>query len=115
MAMTPNPDTDWLIAQIQRFESIATSSQTFNTEDLIEFLNAELQTVLTPIIQSVNEEMAVMYVDYGTAEIQANNGVIRIPSQATGARLRNVQLISPNGIINNVPRLAPDEIGRAHV
>jgi len=112
MALTPNPDTDWLIAQIERFESIATSSQTFNTTDLIEFLNSELQTVLTPIIQSVNEEFGVMYVDYDTTEIVANGGTLRIPSQATGARLRNVQIVSPQGYITNLPRLSPDKLGQ---
>lgn len=103
-----NFGVDWLLSTVYRLESIATSSQTFNDEDVIEFLNIELQSVLTPIIQSVNEEFGVMYFD---TPVSALTSSIRIPSQATGARLRNVQLINPNGLIQNLPRLNPDKLG----
>ncbi len=113
MALAPNPDTDWLIAQAKRFESLATSSQTFNDEDLVEFFNAELQAVVTPIVQSVNEEFGVMVIDYPISSL-TETGSIRIPSQATGARLRNVQYVSNQGYITNVPRLMPDALGQAN-
>lgn len=105
-----NYDTDWLINQAQRMESLATSSQTFDDQDLIEFFNAELQSVLTPIIQSVNEEFGVMFIDYPISSIQGATG-IRIPSQSTGARLRNVQYVNSQGLITNFPRLNPDKLG----
>jgi len=100
---------DALIAQVYRMESIATSSQTFNEEDIIEFLNLELQSTVTPVIQSVNEEFGVMSVDYPVSPLP---DTVRIPTEATGARLRSVQLISSSGIIQNVPRLSPDKIGQ---
>ena len=109
MAISPNPDTTWLLAQVYRFESIATSSQTFNEEDVVEFLNTELQSVLMPIIQSVNEEFGVMYIDYPLADLTEN--FLRIPSQATGNRLKNVQYVSPQGYMTNIPRISPDKLG----
>jgi hypothetical protein len=101
-------DIDSLIAQVYRMESVATSSQTFNEQDVIEFLNIELQSSVTPIIQSVNEEFAVMSYDLSVMPLPAS---VRIPSEATGARLRSVQLISAQGFIQNVPRLNPDKLG----
>jgi len=102
-------DIDSLISQVYRMESIATSSQTFNEEDIIEFLNMELQSVVTPVIQSVNEEFGVMSYDLPANPLPPT---VRIPSFATGARLRSVQLISTQGVITNVPRLDPDKIGQ---
>lgn len=108
--ISANPDTDWLIKQAQRFESLATSSQTFDDEDMVEFFNAELQSVVTPIIQSVNEEFGVMSIDYDLSQMQWPY-TIRIPSQATGARLRNVQLVNNLGYITNYPRISPEIAG----
>lgn len=110
MALSPNPDTDWLLAQVYRFESIATSSQTFDEDDVIEFLNTELQSVLMPIVQSVNEEFGVMYVDYALSSLTENT--LRVPGSATGARLRNVQYVSPQGYMTNIPRIQPDKLGQ---
>lgn len=107
---TNNPNTDWLIEQAKRFESLATSSQTFNNADMIEFFNAELQSVVTPLVQSVNEEFGTMYLEYDTADIH-NMASIRIPSQATGARLKNIMTVSSNGIMQSIPRLNPDRLG----
>lgn len=109
MNFTNSQDTDWLIDQAKRFESLATSSATFDKEDLIEFFNAELQSVLTPIVQSVNEEYGVMVVDYLLASL-TDLEAIRIPSQATGARLRNVQFVSPQGFVQSFPRVNPDKL-----
>lgn len=102
-------DVGSLIRQVYRMESIATSSQTFNEEDIIEFLNMELQSTVTPVIQSVNEEFGVMSYDIEVASLP---NTVRIPSYATGARLRSVQLINSQGLIQNVPRLDPDKIGQ---
>lgn len=101
-----------LIDQVYRMESIATSSQTFNEEDIIEFLNMELQSTVTPVIQSTNEEFGVMSYDIAAPSLPAT---IRIPSFATGARLRSVQLINNNGIIQNIPRLDIDKIGQMNI
>lgn len=107
MNFTNQQNTDWLIEQAKRMESLATSSATFDNTDLIEFFNAELQSVLTPIVQSVNEEFGVMVVDYPMAALTET---VRIPSQATGARLRNVQFVSPQGFVTNFPRVNPDKL-----
>lgn len=104
-----NYGTDWLIDQVYRFESVASSAQTFDEEDIVQYLNTELQTVVTPLIQSVNEEFGVMYVDTPINELP---DTIRIPSSATGARLRNVQIVFPNNTILNYPRLNPDKLGQ---
>jgi hypothetical protein len=101
-------DVDSMVDQVYRLESIATSDQTFTEDDVIEFLNLELQTTVTPLIQSVNEEFGVMSVDYDIASLTPS---VRIESMATGNRLRSVQLINSQGLISNLPRLDPDKLG----
>jgi len=101
--------TDWLVANVQRMESVATSSQTFSEDDIVEFLNLELQSTVVPTIQSVNEEFGVFYEEFTSAELGTT---VQIPAVATGARLRSVQLISPANYITAFPRLSPDSIGK---
>ena len=106
--MSTNYSTDWLIAATQRLESVATSSQTFSEDDVVEFLNLELQSTVVPIIQSVNEECGVFSLDTEVGDLDAT---IQIPSQATGQRLRSVQLVTSDGMLVNLPRLNPDMLG----
>lgn len=103
-----NYSTDWLVAAVQRLESVATSSQTFSEDDIIEFLNLELQSSVVPIIQSVNEEFGVFAYD---TDVSALDDTIEIPSQATGQRLRSVQLVTSDGRLLNLQRLNPDSLG----
>lgn len=102
-------NTDWLIAAVQRLESVATSSQTFSEDDIIEFLNLELQSTVVPIIQSVNEEYGVFTYDTPASSLGDS---IAIPSQATGQRLRSVQMVTPDGRFVNLARLNPDMLGQ---
>lgn len=101
--------TDWLIEQAIRYESVATSDVTFNTQDLIQFLETELVTTVTPICQSVNEEFGVFYEDVA---ISGTTVSIPIPSFATGQRLRSVNIVSTgtNQFLTQLPRLNPEQI-----
>lgn len=107
--MSTNYGTNWLIAAVQRLESVATSDQTFSQDDIVEFLNLELQSTVVPTIQSVNEEYGVFTVDIPPAEL---GETVQIPSQATGQRLRSVQLVTADGRLINLPRLNPDSLGQ---
>jgi hypothetical protein len=104
-----NYSTQWLLETVQRLESVAVSSQTFSEEDIIEFLNLELQTIVVPLIQSVNEEYGSMTFDVPSSEL---GETLPIPSQATGQRLRSVQLVTPDGRLINIARLDPNVLGR---
>lgn len=103
-----NFSTDWLVSTVQRLESVATSSQTFSEDDIVEFLNLELQSTVVPIIQSVNEEFGVFTHD---TAVSALGDTIEIPTQATGQRLRSVQLVTSDGRLINLQRLNPDVLG----
>lgn len=107
--MSSNYGSTWLLKAVQRLESVAASSQTFNDEDVIEFLNLELQSTVVPTVQSVNEEFGVYSYDVPVGDL---TDAIQIPSQATGQRLRSVQLVTSDGRLLNLPRLDPDVLGR---
>jgi hypothetical protein len=104
-------DTSWLLDQVTRFESIAASEVTFDDNDVIEFLETELVTTVTPICQSVNEEFGVFYEDI---PVTASTLTLTVPSFATGQRLRSVNVVSgtsPNNqYLTSLPRLNPAQI-----
>ncbi len=85
--------TNKLIASIKRRTLSPASNITFSDDDLIEFLNEELNLGLIPAILQVRDE----YLVYKEAVvIQPGNSVYPIPSRAIGNKLREISY-SDNG------------------
>jgi len=85
--------TNKLLASIKRRTLTPISSITFSDDDLIEFLNEEMNIGLVPSIMQVKDEYLV-YKDIIT--IQSGVANYPIPARAIGNKLREVSY-SPNG------------------
>lgn len=100
-----------LINSIIRRCLIPTSQLTFTPLDLVLLANDELQGVVYPLVLSARDEYFLTFVDL----LPDSNGIVDIPSDAVGAKLRNVAIVannSGNGNFNliNLPRLDLDTI-----
>jgi len=100
-------DTRWLTAQVKRIESIPANQATFTEEDFVALMNMELQSVIIPLIQRVNEEYFVFTEDI---PITTTTRYVDIPGEATGLRLRDVYWVNPDGSISKISRLNPEQV-----
>lgn len=106
--MLPQYDTDELIENIKRRCSVPTSQLTFTPEDFTLLANDELQGEVVPLLMSAREEYFVEHIDV-TAD---SEGVIEIPSDAVGAKLRTVCLVQQASplVLVNLPRIDLDVV-----
>lgn len=97
-----------LIANIKRRCSVPTSQLTFEDEDWALLANDELQNEVVPLIMSTREEYFVDHIDI---PIPAD-GIIHIPEQAVGEKLRSVCFLTQSSpeVLINIPRLDIDVI-----
>lgn len=106
--MLPQYDTRALIENIQRRCAVPTSQLTYTNEDLVALANDELQGEVVPLIMSTREEYFVEEYDLSSPA----DGVIEIPANAVGAKLRSVcfkQQTSPL-VLNSLPRIDLDVV-----
>lgn len=101
-------DTQALIAQTKRIESIPTNQSTFEDEDFVMLLDGELTNTIVPLIQRTNEEYFVVSRD---VVVTPQTSEISIPPEATGLRLRDVLHVGSDGSFSKVPRLTTEQIG----
>ncbi len=101
----PQYSNEDLIANIKRRCSVPTSQLTFTPEDFVLLANDTLQGEVVPLIMSAREEYFVTYTD-----IQAVNGVVDIPDDATGSKLRTVAYLQSSSplVLVNLPRIDLD-------
>lgn len=95
----PQYNTEQLIENIKRRCSVPTSQLTYTEEDFVLLANDELQGEVVPLIMSTRDEYFVDYVDV----LSPADGIIPIPSEAVGAKLRSicyVQQTQPLTLIN---------------
>jgi len=104
----PQYNNKKLIESIKRRCSIPTSQLTYTDEDFILLANDELQGEVVPLIMSTREEYFVEYIDV----ISDSTGIIPIPSQAVGAKLRSVAQVqnADNLTLINLPLINLDVI-----
>lgn len=104
--------TDALVAALKRRAAIPISQQTFTEDDLVDYLNDEMESTIVPIIMDYREEFFLEHVDYDIASNTA--AVFDIPTNAVGQRLRDVNLVSiaSNGeeSLSNLPLLALEQV-----
>lgn len=106
----PQYSVEELIENIKRRCSVPTSQLTFTPEDFTLLANDELQGSVVPLIMSTREEYFVDYIDVQAP--QDGSGIIDIPEDATGGKLRTVaykQAGTPLTLIN-LPRIDLDVV-----
>ena len=87
----PQFNTEQLIANIKRRCAVPTSQLTFSDQDFCDLANDEMQGSVVPTIMSTREEYFVAYTD---VTVNSSTGIIDIPSEAVGGKLRSVCYIS---------------------
>jgi len=104
----PQYNTEQLIASIKRRCAVPTSQLTYTEEDFVLLANDELQGEVVPLIMSTRDEYFVDYVDVNTD----STGIIPIPSQAVGAKLRTVAYVQQTSplLLINLPLLNLDVV-----
>lgn len=102
-------DTDSLIARVKLLESLPTGDGAFNDDDIIDFLDQELQSTITPLVLNTREDYLCVTLDY-TGDDIGDQGQLTIPSEATGLRLRDVYVIDGNGNFSAINRLEQQSI-----
>lgn len=104
----PQFNTEQLIENIKRRCSVPTSQLTYTEEDLVLLANDELQGEVVPLIMSTRDEYFVDYVDVTSPA----DGIIPIPEQAVGAKLRTVAYVQQTSplLLINLPLLNLDVV-----
>ena len=104
----PQYNTEQLIDSIKRRCSVPTSQLTYTDEDFVLLANDELQGEVVPLIMSTRDEYFVDYIDVNTD----SSGIIPIPSQAVGAKLRTVAYVQQTSplLLINLPLLNLDVV-----
>lgn len=102
----PQYSVEQLIENIKRRCSVPTSQLTYTDQDFALLANDELQGEVVPLIMSTREEYFVDYIDV----IAPASGIIDIPDNVVGQKLRTVAYVSqPNPLILiNLPRVDLD-------
>lgn len=105
---TPQYNNEVLIENIKRRCSVPTSQLTYTNEDFTLLANDELQGEVVPLIMSTREEYFVDYIDIPAPA----GGVIDIPEQAVGAKLRTVayKMAGSPLVLVNLPRIDLDVV-----
>lgn len=104
-----------LIASIKRKASIPISQATFSTQDLVDYMNDELESVITPMIMNVREDFFIAYKDFS---VTSSTTDFEIPARAIGMRIRDVVLVDNAGgdeSFTNLPRLTLEQISSAGI
>lgn len=99
--------TTELIADIKLRAFLPTSQATFTAADVLLLADAEMQTTVLPLIQSLRSEYYVTYKDYSITANQANYD---IPVRAVGMTIRDVQYIFASGDVKSLPQMDVEQI-----
>lgn len=106
--MKPQYNTEDLIKNIKLSCSVPTSQLTYTDSDFTDIANRCLQTKVVPLVMSTREEFFVEYEDVGTTA----DGVIPIPGNAVGSKLRTVSFVQQENplVLVNLPRINLDVV-----
>ena len=103
-------DVSSLIDNVKLFQSLPDSATAFTDDDILQFMNYELQNTIVPLILNLRSEHLVFDKLYNFAP--GNTTItIDIPPEAAGSKLRDVQYLDQDGYFYNIPWLAPEQIG----
>jgi len=95
------------IADVKLRAFLPTSQATFGSTDILLLADAEMQTAVIPLVQSVRSDYWVTYADSVITVAVANYD---IPVRAIGMALRDVQYVESGGLIRSLPQIMIDDI-----
>lgn len=106
-------NTTALIEQVKRIPSIPTSQALLSDDDILRFANQQLKLPIVSLIQSVVEEYFVYTANYTVTQV---DNFIRIPSEASGLRLREVYYLDSEGgnIRHQAVRVQLEQLGNSY-
>jgi hypothetical protein len=85
-----------------------TSQITFTESDILLLADAEMQTTILPLVQSLREDYLVTYKDTTIVADQAN---YELPDRGVGLQLREVHIIDgDNGTVFDVPQIDTEQV-----
>ena len=102
--------TNDLLEDLKRITAIPVSQATFTDQILVDFLNDELLSTITPILMDVREEFFIDHVDY---DVNTYGTTLSIPSNTIGEKLRDVVMVANAGgdeSYTNLPRLSLEQL-----
>jgi len=94
--------TDDLISALKRNAVVPSSQRKFSDDDLIAFVNEELQLMVAGELMRLNEEF---FVTMASIPLVASRSSYELPSKAAGWRIRDVAWLDTNGTYNPLPRM----------
>lgn len=112
--MAKSHTTATLIESLKRRAMIPTSQATYTDQDLVDYLNDEMESTIVPMIMDVREEYFIESQDFSIEnDVDA---FFDIPTRAVGSRLREVVLVdTSNGVetLTNLPRLTLEQLSES--
>lgn len=95
------------LADVKLRAFIPVSQATFTAADTLLLADAETQTTVIPLLQSVKSDYWLTYKDHTITASQANYD---IPARAIGMALRDVQIVSSGGDVTSIPQINVEDV-----
>lgn len=106
MAATPYLTSNDLIESVKRKISMPISQSTFLPQDILAFINEEMEISLTPSIMEFHEEY---FVFNQTVPLQNNRTRYEIPDRAVAMKLRDLKWIDQNNNLFDMTKIAAED------
>ena len=107
--MKPSPGfliTSELIAAVKRKAYIPNAQNTITDDDIISYINEEMQDCMVPLLKSSKEE----YLTYQDAiSLEPYKSKYVIPYRAVGGILRDMKFRFSDGALNEMTRIQPED------
>ncbi len=103
---SPYMTVDDCVASVYRNTALPNSQNTYQPADIVAFLNEELQTTISALVQSIREEYWIQYYD-----VTIVPGVITyiVPQRAIMGTLEDIVLVDSAGNEIEIAQLAPEQ------
>lgn len=102
--------TTSLVNSVKRRMSVPLSQSTFTEQDIVDYLNDEMISVVVPMMMNVREDYFISSTDFTITDTTTE---FEIPADAIGMRLRDLVLVENVGgdeTLSNIPRLTLEQI-----
>lgn len=107
--MAKRYDVDTLISQVRLSENLPDGAQVFSDDDILVFMNEELQITVNPLILQCREDYFTVTKDFTFPAGESSGNTIEIPTEAMGYKLRDVYVCDSIGNFINLPRFTPTQ------
>lgn len=103
---SPYQTVDDCVDSVYRNTALPNSQVTYEPADIVAFLNEELQTTISALVQSIREEYWIQYYD---VTIQPNVTTYTVPVRAIMGTLEDIVLVDSSGNEVEIAQLAPEQ------